>query len=261
MTTIEAEQKAVQSLVDLYTQAQRCRELHETAQMSLPDALKRFLGMSEGRAKIKHRPVGVQRPETPRRPKGVDPSWVVIKVEDALPTSVALALLAGADGPIRSRDIIRRVAERLPDVSEGSIANIGTRLSTEKIIRRREDGWTLRDPDYAGIIDDEFLWAPADKLTRPELAAHRRDSIVHILRHFATGLEPVQIVGELNKCDWVRAPVSKDLLKADIPVLASAGKIRRRGNTHKYEVSPAKLDKEDDLRRSRMTNGAAEAAP
>ena len=254
MTTIEAEQEAAQSLVDLYEGARRCRELHEAAQMSLPDALKRFLGMSEDRAKIERRPLGVPRPETPRRPEGAGPSWVVIEVKDALPTSIALALLAEADGLMRSRDIIRAVTEQLPNVSEGSIANIGTRLSADKIITRREGGWALRDLDYAGIIDDAFLWAPADKLARPELAAHRRRAIVHILGHFTAGLELLQIVNELRKCDWVRAPVSKDLLKADIPALVDAGRIRRRGSTRKWELSPAKPEKEgnrrDDDRRS-----------
>jgi hypothetical protein len=216
--------------------------------MSLPDALKRFLGVSDDWAKIEDRAVGVPRPKTPRRPEGVNPSWVAIRIKDAMPTSVALALLAEADGPIRSREIIRGVAIHLPSTSRGSISNIGTRLSADRIIQRVNEGWILKDPSYAGVIDDGFLWAPADKLSSHELAAHRRNSIVHILGQFSAGLELVQILHELRKCDWVLAPISKDLLKADIPALSGEGRIRRRGNTRKWEVSPAKPEKEGNRR-------------
>jgi hypothetical protein len=71
-----------------------------------------------------------------------------------------------------------------------------------------------------------------------ELAAHRRDAILHILQHFEMGLEVVQLVEQLTNCSWVIAPVNKDLLKADVQVLESEGKIRRRGNTRKWEIAP-----------------------
>jgi hypothetical protein len=69
-----------------------------------------------------------------------------------------------------------------------------------------------------------------------DVAAHRRESILHILSGYTTGLQIVQIVDQLRKCSWVHAPVNKDLLKADMEVLQEREKARRRGNSKKWEA-------------------------
>jgi hypothetical protein len=42
----------------------------------------------------------------------------------------------------------------------------------------------------------------------------------------------------LRRCAWVVAPINKDLLKDDIAILLAQGRIRRRGNTKKWELAP-----------------------
>jgi hypothetical protein len=38
----------------------------------------------------------------------------------------------------------------------------------------------------------------------------------------------------------VKGPINKDLLRADLDVLSEEGKVRRRGNSKKWEIAPEK---------------------
>ncbi len=162
--------------------------------------------------------------------------WIYIQEKDATPTSVALAVLRTSKEPIRAKDIIARVTAILPNVVRGSINNIGSRLAESRLIDRTEEGWTLARPESAGIIHEGNLWGPREIFQKSELAAHRRDAIIHVLRNFDTGLQTRQLVEQLGRCSWVHAPVNKDLLKADMEILSELGKVRRRGNSKKWEV-------------------------
>jgi hypothetical protein len=92
--------------------------------------------------------------------------------------------------------------------------------------------------EKAGLVRDGRLWAPPGVFAKPEMAAHRREAILHVLKHFPTGLQTVQIVEQLRNCSWLHAPVNKDLLKLDMESLLEAKKVRRRGNTKKWELAP-----------------------
>jgi hypothetical protein len=229
-----AEQEALRSLMEWLEQAKKCQTLYERAHMALPEPLKRVLGMERNGDK----PSGshIAAPEKPPMPPEAEPDWIWINQTDATATSVVLAVLRGAKGPLRAKDVAERVTAILPGASYGTVANVGSRLN-EKQIRRTEDGWLLLTPESAGVIYQSKFWGSPAVFDKFELAAHRRDAILHILRFFRTGLQTVQILGELQKCNsWVRAPINKDLLKEDMEVLQEKGKVRRRGNSKKWEV-------------------------
>jgi hypothetical protein len=238
---IDAERQAITSLMELYEQADKCRKLYERAELTLPEALQRFLGMSEQAAKQSvNRPMGntVKIPEPAKKdgPDGANSDWVSIDAASASATAIALAVLRGAGAAVRPKDLFQRVTDVLPGVPSGTLANIGTRLGGD-VIARGEDGWRLSKPEMAGILYAGRLWAPLSILTKQELAAHRREAIFHVLKHFPTGLQTVQLVEQLQNCEWVHAPVNKDLLKADMEALAQDGKVRRRGNSKKWEIT------------------------
>jgi hypothetical protein len=172
-------------------------------------------------------------------PPAAKSDWVWIRQEDATPTSIALALLRAAKEPVRARDIVAQVMEILPNVPKGSVNNIGTRLSG-KLIGRTEDGWRLISQDSAGMLNEGYLWGPREIFQKYELAAHRRDVILHVLVFFQSGLQSRQLLDQLRHCAWVHAPANKDLLKADLEVLDKEQKIRRVGNSGKWELAPAK---------------------
>jgi hypothetical protein len=92
------------------------------------------------------------------------------------------------------------------------------------------DGWRLINSSNAPLILDDFLWGPPSAFLRTEIAVHRREAVVHILRHFPAGLLAAEIEYQLRSCRWVHAPVSGDGMKADIEALLSACLIRPRGD-------------------------------
>jgi hypothetical protein len=227
-----AELEAQRSLLDLYEQATKCKTLFERANIALPEVLKRVLGMNGAgyKANVSH----VSAPERPPMPPEAGQDWISIREKEAMPTGIVLAILRKAKGPVRAKDLNARVMEVLPHVLRGSISNIGTRLKG-KAIRLTDEGWEVIAPESAGVLYKGFLWGPPAIFAKQELASHRRDSILHILAHFQTGLQTVQIVDELRKCQWVHAPINKDLVKEDMEILAEQDKVRR-GSSKKWAI-------------------------
>jgi len=232
---MDAEREALKSLMDLYDLAKKCQQLHEAAAMPVPESLKRFLGMSDssGNAGALKRGTSIEPPSHVSPPEA-NADWISIPVAEASVSTVALAILRKA-GLMRAKDLNEAVLELLPEATAGSVSNMGTRLQAT-VIDRTEDGWKLLNKEAAGIITNGRLWGPVTVFGLPDVAAHRRESILHILKSYPSGLQIVQIVDQLRKCSWVHAPVNKDLLKADMEKLQSEDKARRRGNSKKWEA-------------------------
>jgi hypothetical protein len=141
---------------------------------------------------------------------------------------------------MRAKDLVERVITHLPKASGGSVANTLSRLKTAGIIDRDQSGsgWSIVRAERAAVIHDGKVWGPAAVFQKTEVASHRREAILHVLGRFTTGLQVLQIVEHLQGCEWLHAPLNKDLVKEDMKVLSTAHKIRRRGNTKKWELAP-----------------------
>jgi hypothetical protein len=231
---LNAEMDAVQRFIRLIEQAKECKIAYDHARMPLPESLQHFFGMNGAKPEEKL-PSHIPPPERPEMPPGGEDDWIWISVEKAGATNVTLAILRGANEPIRARDLVATVMNILPDVHRGTIANLGNRLEGDTIERSKE-GWSLINPEKAGLISGGLFWGPPELFTKQELAAHRRDAILHVLSFFQSGLQQTQLAEQLRKCPWVRAPVNKELVQDDIEILRSEGKIRRRGTTTKWEI-------------------------
>jgi len=229
-----AEVEAQRSLMDLYDQAEECRLLFERANIPLPEVLKRVLGMNGPGAKQASQPI-IPPPEKPPMPAEATSDWIWIRAKEATPNTLVLALLRAAGGVIRSKDIVAKMQTVLPDVSRGTISNVGTRLKGTAV-ELTDDGWRLLDMTKAGILHKGHLWALPENLGKVELAAQRREAILHVLGMFDSGLQIVQIVENLRRCSWVVAPINKDLVKDDIAILFEQNKIKKRGNSKKWEL-------------------------
>jgi len=238
------ELQAFQQLTELLQQAEKCKTLFESAHIALPEPLQRILkitvptnGASE-KAVVSLVP---PPPEMQSKPPEAGPDWICVRVTDAMSTTVVLAILRNARGlPVRPRDIVGAASSLRVDVSIGVISNIGARLEKRGFIKRATLGWTLLTENGGPVLHNGWLWGPRAIFDPHDLAAHRRDAILHILRCHTTGLQMVQIVERLRNSPWHRAPISTDLIKADLDLLDKAGKIKRRGNTKKWEITPMK---------------------
>ena len=60
-------------------------------------------------------------------------------------------------------------------------------------------------------------------------------------RHLAENVDQiVQIVDQLRKLPWLKAPFNKDLVKEDMIALGGKSLVRHRGNSKKWELMPAR---------------------
>jgi hypothetical protein len=226
------EREAYQSFNDLITQADHCRALFERANIVLPEPLKRFLGVS-GQAQQR---ALIPAPER-SFPPGAAPDWISVELRHATATSLVFAVLRSSSEPLRAKDVVSRVNEIRPEISGGSIANIGSRLNGQKL-RREEGVWRLIRPEDGAVIYHGRLWGPHSIFDKYEVASHRREALMYLLKHFQGGLQALQIVEQLQNLPWVHAPINKDLVKEDLNALAEDRLIRRRGNTRKWEATP-----------------------
>jgi hypothetical protein len=235
---LNAEQEAVRSVLSLIELAERSRQLHERAGMTMPEPLRRILGIVDTPERSPQPRVTVPAPTSPPRPQEAQPGWIWINAEDASPTSVVLAILRGSKEPIRAKDVTAKVHAIQPKVITGSISNIGNRLDGDKIIQRTDEGWSLKERDKAPVFHDGYFWGAPGVFGKQELAAHRRDGILHLLHVSPGGLQAAQIVEQLRVCPWLHAPLNKELVQADIENLEREKKVRRRGNSRKWETVP-----------------------
>jgi hypothetical protein len=237
-----AEQEALRSLLALLDQAESCRQLYERAGMTLPEPLRRILGMGDATATPQPgRPapgrMTIPPPDGPPRPVDAPADWIWIRAKDSSPTSAVLAVLRASEGAIRARDVVTGVQMIQPDISSGTVANLGSRLEGRKLIERDgRDGWTLKNREQSPIAADGYIWGPASIFSKQEMASHRREAITYLLRRSPGGLQAVQIVEQLRMCPWLRAPANKDLIKGDLDWLEGEKRVRRRGNSRKWEL-------------------------
>lgn len=235
-----AELEATRSLMELYEQAKKCQLLFERAHMALPEPLRRVLGITSPAVKS-IAPPNITAPEKPAMPLDAGPDWAWIKASDAAPGTLVLAALRAAKAPLRPKDLIDFVTGILPEVPAGTIYNVGPRLEAQQIISRDDDGWALVKPESAGLIYKGHFWGPPSAFGKIEQAAQRRAALLHVLGFHPAGLQIMQILEQLKRCSWIVAPVNKDLVKEDIPILAKEGKVKRRGNTKNWEIVREKL--------------------
>ncbi len=233
---------ATESYLRLLKEAEESRRLHQRAGMPLPPPLLALFG-AEG-STASQMSLGMSGPDIDSsrletKPEEASDEWISLRAEDASPTTVALAFLRSKNGhPIRARELSDLVTEILPNAASGSIYNLINRLESDGLITETPEGWRLNDKDNAAILSSGFLWAPPQRLSKQDLAAHRREAIIHLL-HKERYLQVMEIVSRLRAWKWVKAPINKDLLKADMAVLEEKGLARRIGDSRNWEAVPA----------------------
>jgi hypothetical protein len=234
---LELEATAHDIYLRLIKEVRECRVAFENAGIAVPARVNRFLD-DEDRANGSPTPpsVVITPPPSPQRPPQARRDWLWLPVAMATPTTLVRGVLR--DGRLQSRAIIDRIGELRVDtpVSPGVIANIGTRLDEKGEITRDEDGWALTDPERAPIILEGHLWGPKSAFEQYDLAEHRRNCVVHVIRAHPVGLQIVQILKMLEACGWVQAPLSKDLIKTDLHTLDGEGRAKRIGNSGKWRA-------------------------
>jgi hypothetical protein len=163
---------------------------------------------------------------TPPPPPGVKKDWINVPIASLLPQTLTLGILRDSLGrPLPRKDLLARMAERGARVNDGSLANIGTRLSERHQIHRVDEGWLLVDESTAPILNGRYAWGDAAVFAVHELAARRREAVLHLLRVTGRAMKQNEIAAALRGCSWLKTPVSKDLIKMDIGALVESGQV------------------------------------
>lgn len=236
--------KAVRALHRLMADAQTCKRLHEEAGLPLPRPLVALFHPDEPLEDRKASPppelVEIPRPLRPvSKPRGCTDEWIYFPVEEAQETSLVLAALSTYMA-ITPSEIIKGIQSFRPHVNIGTIANIGSRLEQEGLIRRDHKGWILIPGTLQPEIAGNHIWGIPGVFQKQELAAYRRTVILHVLRSFSSGLQVAQLTRTLEAhCPWLSddIPVTKFLVKADIEALADKKLVKKIGGTKKWGVA------------------------
>lgn len=233
---LDLEEKAIAAYKRAIDAIRECHVAYENARIAVPDRVLRFLGDPDAVVSDGSGIAIPQAPPSPQRPPEVRPSWLWLPVDRVTPTTLARAILRREGRALKPADIAAEAnALRSKPVSRGVLANIGTRLDSEGRIARTSDGWELREPD-AAVLYEGHLWGPREAFDSYDLAEHRRMGIVHLLETSPGGLQVMQIARTLERCDWIHAPCSKDLVKTDLQTLDDEGRAKRVGNSGKWRT-------------------------
>ncbi len=228
--------KATQAFLSWVEEGKKVWDMYEQSGLSVPPTLKRAFSeelSSTGKNRI--RPASVRPPDRPDAPSGTEDDWIWIPAKDVSARMLVLALLNGKN-PIPVRDIINSVKEILPTTPDGSVYNIGAQ---EKKIQKTDDGWKLIAGAKAPVLHKSFVWGPREVFQKQDLAAFRRFGIRHLLAITPGGLQVVQISKQLQNADWLRTPLSKDLVKLDLFLMKKHTMVKQQGNSKKWILHPS----------------------
>jgi hypothetical protein len=233
---------ATRSYADLLLQAEETKKNYERAGLQLPAPIARLFSDTPAPARMRKLDGSLfsQTPHVPPimrhdEPAGMEREWVSIRKVNASPTSIALAILNGEKGPVTTKALAERVVAVSPKINIGSVYNLLNRLLETGDLKKGAAGWELASDGHAGIMTGPYIFLPPSFMTKADFAAHRREAIVHTLR--AVGEQTLTKLADiLSGTPWVKAPVNKDLLKADLPLLEREGLIRRIEGTKSWEA-------------------------
>lgn len=235
MTKFELEAQAYAAFTDVLKQSQIARDLFERAGLPIPPTLARIFGDDE--QKPKRRPVEYEPLPMPLPPPGSKDDWTWVPVEQARPVTLFKAVMRANGNERRPIEIVRDVQRLRPDITSTVIYNNIPRLKQIGIIVPGPNGLKLSNDDFAPILHDGNLWGAPEIFQSQEMAWHRRMVISHLLNVSSDGLQVMQIVNALKDMKDCKAPVSKDLLKADMEVMQQDGRVRRIGGSGKWTVN------------------------
>jgi hypothetical protein len=242
---LELEEQAHAAFVQFAKEARKVRSAFESAGLVLPDRLRRFLHDEQPAAAAPAQPRLVIPPlPAPPRPAEAGENWIWVPAADMTIVGLVRCVLRASAGPVARDALLESLRKHRINVNPGSVANIGTQLDKAGEITRTDTGWTLVDSSMAPVINGSNAWGATQSVFESyELAARRRSCIVHVLRLQPDGLQPMQLLKQLEQCDWLHTPLSKDLIKADLQTLDDQGRAKRIGNSGKWRATEPIVDK------------------
>lgn len=226
---LDLEMKAMEAYRQAIVAVRTARSAYEAAGMTVPDRVLAFLGEAPAPAAISEAKLVIPAPQPPPRPPEAGPRWLWVRASEMTVVGLVKAVLRASGQAMPRESVLAEVQRIRAETNSGSVANVGTRLAEDGVIQRGSGGWSLRDPSTAPVLYEGYGWGELGMLESYEVAAYRRACLLHVLRLQQDGLQPAQLLKQMEQCSWLLTQVSKDLVKMDLETLDGLGKAKRVG--------------------------------
>jgi hypothetical protein len=224
------EERLFRDFLSWLESARRLWREFEKEGVQVPATLIRLLSdTNHNPTKRKIRRTVLRKPEEPEKPKQAGDDWLWLDAKEASLRTVVLAVL-NEGNPLPIKEVINKVKEILPNSNKGSIYNLGAQ---EDRIQKTDQGWTLRNDARAPVLYKNFVWGSPELLQKQDLAAFRRMAVRYLLETSPDGLQIMQVYRQLEGSDWLKVPLSKDLIKEDLFLMRNEKKVRQLGGKSK----------------------------
>jgi hypothetical protein len=158
-----------------------------------------------------------------------------VRAPDLTETTLVLCALRAA-GSLTTAGVVDAVKQVRPAAVTGTLYNVVARLRDGMVLQSEGGSLRLADIDKAPILHEGAAWGPIPLFQKTEIAAYRRELIVHVLRANKDGLMAMQLVRQLESPDVCRVPSGKDLIKLDLETLKREGKVQKISNSRKWRA-------------------------
>jgi hypothetical protein len=233
MATFHLERQVTKAWDKLLDDAEACRDLYLQAGKPVPARLRRFLSDDDAGLETETKIV-VPPPVMPPRPSVAAQDWIWLDHVNLTPATAVRTVLQAATEPMPVREVIEAVHRLGVEASEGTVANIGTRLHNLGQIVRSELGWKAQALGEVPVLYKGNAWGAPGTFDKTEVASYRRACLLHVFALSSDGLQPMQLLKTMETCDWFKVPLNKDILKLDLENMIEDGAIKRIGATGKY---------------------------
>jgi hypothetical protein len=231
---IQLKIQAHREWADYLEKGDKMRGLFLRAALPVPEELKQLLGGTSSPAQPGNAPF---RPPFPPDAQG---DWIWIDIPSATTTTLTLALVRQSAKALTAKEIRDQIVAfggEHAEVVVGTVYNAVQRMIVNGVLDRSGDGTIIiKQMERVPMLYEHHIWGAVTAFQMTELAAHRRDAEVYILRKYGP-LQQMQLLERIKEADLLNpgVPLNKDLIKGDFNFM-NGTRIRKVGSAKKWEA-------------------------
>jgi hypothetical protein len=148
-------------------------------------------------------------------PVGATDDWVSMVASHASPYALCLAILRAHNRDTITSPELNAALAKVRGIQGGAGYTTLEPLEKAGVIEGNHSGWHIRDRKMGGVIAGKYLWCDTQYLNIYDWAAVRREAIKILLTE-SPKITNAAVTKSLQQCDWLKAPVTPHLVKADL---------------------------------------------
>ena len=248
---IQSELAAVESYTRALKAMDECARIYLEQGLEIPSLLREAMGTNQRAQQASKKGVehefsedeekepgtAVRAPEMPDTPEGLPSNWIHIRMDRALPSSLALAYIASETEPVSPNEVVLFVRQISNGTAVNSIYNALKRLTDNGVLRMTDGRYEVARREEAGILSGQYLWGNPQYLFSQEVGRYRREALIHAIDE----LEPAsarKLLLSMTASPWIKVPITTDAVKQDLKYLEERGIVRKPAGSRSWEMVP-----------------------